>query len=271
MKASFEVTLPHAGCTVAPPPQRSVKRHAALIAATLVVISRSAIHRHRFAHGFGPFRRSRFLAEPDNFWNLTAAQHKYWRATGRRGCCAGSSAMRTSPPPAMSSSRARWRPTGWRTLPRLIGASSATGAAPVGASSPPAPGGRPPPPPPDGAVPTSRSRAWRARCRDCPLGQRLPAARLGAGGNLGPTEGFAIHAGSLEPSVDAADDHRPLELGEEAAGPPRGCLAAPASISMLKPRTSVSAFRSNAATLSCFGNQPVIRGVRSGNLALYDF
>ena len=34
---------------------------------------------------------------------------------------------------------------------------------------------------------------------------------------FGPTEGLAIGAGTLEPSVDAADDHRPLELGEDPA------------------------------------------------------
>ena len=34
-----------------------------------------------------------------------------------------------------------------------------------------------------------------------PLGQRLPDARLGAGGDLRSTEGFAIGVGTLEPAL----------------------------------------------------------------------
>jgi hypothetical protein len=65
------------------------KRHAALIAATLVVVNRSAIHRHRFAHwvwgaSADPELRALLLVEPRNYWNLTAAQMKYWRTHVKR-------------------------------------------------------------------------------------------------------------------------------------------------------------------------------------------
>src|SRR5262245_26346612 len=40
-----------------------------------------------------------------------------------------------------------------------------------------------------------------------PPRQRLPDSCLGAGGDLGATEGLAIGAGALETGIDAADDH----------------------------------------------------------------
>jgi len=48
-----------------------------------------------------------------------------------------------------------------------------------------------------------------------PLRECLPDARLGAGIDLGPTEGLAVGPRPLEASVDAADDHRPLELSKD--------------------------------------------------------
>jgi hypothetical protein len=65
------------------------KRYAELAAATLVVINRAAIHRHRFAHwvwgaSADPGLVALLLVEPRNFWNLTAAQHRFWRTHGKR-------------------------------------------------------------------------------------------------------------------------------------------------------------------------------------------
>src|SRR5262249_44137361 len=48
------------------------------------------------------------------------------------------------------------------------------------------------------------------------LGQGPPDACLGAAIDLGPTEGLAIGPRPLEARVDAADDHGPLELREDA-------------------------------------------------------
>jgi hypothetical protein len=75
-----------------------------------------------------------------------------------------------------------------------------------------------------GLDPLDRPRPHPELCGDVqdtpvPLDQRFPDALLDPGGDLGPAEGLTIGAGTLEPSVDAADDHRPLELGEDPAVP----------------------------------------------------
>ena len=70
------------------------KKYAELIAATLVVINRSAIHRHRFAHWIwgasaDPALQALFLVEPKNFWNLTAAQTRFWQRRGMKRLASG--------------------------------------------------------------------------------------------------------------------------------------------------------------------------------------
>lgn len=57
----------------------------------LIVINRSAIHRHRFAHwlwgrtssAVKEDLRALLLVEPRNYWNITAAQIKYWNKNKR--------------------------------------------------------------------------------------------------------------------------------------------------------------------------------------------
>lgn len=66
------------------------KSYAELIGATLVVVNRSAIHRHRFAHWIwgasaDPALVALFLVEPKNFWNVTAAQTRFWQKRGGLG------------------------------------------------------------------------------------------------------------------------------------------------------------------------------------------
>ena len=72
------------------------KRNAIFFRAALTVINRAAIHRHRFAHWIwgasaDPALTGLLLVEPKDFWNVTAAQIKYWNKKGKAHLEAGSS------------------------------------------------------------------------------------------------------------------------------------------------------------------------------------
>jgi hypothetical protein len=74
---------------------RLPKRNALFFRAALTVINRAAIHRHRFAHWIwgasaDPAMTGLLLVEPKNFWNVTAAQIKYWNKKGKAQLEAGS-------------------------------------------------------------------------------------------------------------------------------------------------------------------------------------
>jgi hypothetical protein len=74
---------------------RLPKRNALFFRAALTVINRAAIHRHRFAHWIwgasaDPALTGLLLVEPKNFWNVTAAQIKYWNKKGKAQLEAGS-------------------------------------------------------------------------------------------------------------------------------------------------------------------------------------